>query len=116
MDIFCRNSGRTINNTINCTVIYASQYFGDSIVFEEEFYNHSNNSLSHFGSDFGKIDIDEQKTNENIGHYLLSNTEFKFDADLTGFEVMAAKIGYISISVSSFFLKDKKCLFSINQI
>ncbi|RNA40410.1 hypothetical protein BpHYR1_009826 [Brachionus plicatilis] len=100
LDIFCGNSKKTFNNTINCTVIYASQFYKDSITFDGDIYNYTNDPISFFGSDLSQLDINELVTTDKIGYFILPNTEFKFDADLTGFEIIAAKIGEIRISVS----------------
>ncbi|CAF1062329.1 unnamed protein product, partial [Brachionus calyciflorus] len=92
IDMFCSDTNRTINNTINCAIIAATQSRNDTILVDGTQYSFSGDAISYFGAK-----VPQNITNPvafiESGYYLLPLTEAKFDAKVIGFEGYALGIG-----------------------
>ncbi|RNA19749.1 polycystic kidney disease 1-like 2 [Brachionus plicatilis] len=106
LDVFCRNSNRTLNNQINCTIMAASINFVDNLSIEnnsQEIF--TNKSISHYGTKLSNISIFSMQSSSYCGNFILPNTEFKFDSLLNGFELYTTKNGSLNITIIYFDLK-----------
>ena len=82
----------------------ASQNSNESVSLDDQTFYFSNQSYNYFGIKVKDLNETNLLTTELSESFILPNTEFKFDADLNGFEIHAAKSGQINISVLFKFL------------
>lgn len=94
----------SINLIAECSVLAFSKRKGDNFsIFFDDKYQHfvsiSAEKVSMLGVDF---ENNSSNSFTDSVDYLLTNTEFKFDSTLNGFELNVAKEGQIEINVNSF--------------
>ncbi|CAF0899284.1 unnamed protein product, partial [Brachionus calyciflorus] len=100
IDMFCSDTNSTINNTIHCAIIAATQSRNDTIFVDRTQYSFSGDAISYFGAKVPQNITNPVGFSKN-GYYLLPLTEAKFDANLIGFEGYALGIGTYNIFLAN---------------
>ncbi|CAF0822012.1 unnamed protein product [Brachionus calyciflorus] len=99
LDIYCRNSNKTIDYKIHCYLIMLSQDLDDSVELDDNIFNFTGKIFNFFGIESPDFNYTIETTNLT-GSFVLPNTEFKFDTDFIGFETFAVNTGLLTISVN----------------
>ncbi|RMZ95154.1 hypothetical protein BpHYR1_026949, partial [Brachionus plicatilis] len=102
IDIFCKNTERTFNNTIYCTIMATTQDNLDVLYYQN--IDLTNSSLKFESSKlinyFGYFDPNNLPNASSVtnatGDFILLNTEVMFDSKLIGFECYAQNAGQIT--------------------
>ncbi|CAF0982212.1 unnamed protein product, partial [Brachionus calyciflorus] len=97
LDIYCRDSNKTIDYEIHCSLIMLSQELDDSVELDNNIFNFTGKYFNYFGIESLDLNYTNETTNLT-GSFVLPNTEFKFDADFIGFETFAVNNGQLTIS------------------
>ncbi|CAF1074664.1 unnamed protein product, partial [Brachionus calyciflorus] len=93
IDMFCSDTNKTINNTVNCAIIASTRSRNDTVLVENNQLNSfSGEPISYFGFKVPN-NITEPVSFFKNGDFLLPLTEAKFDANLIGFEGYALGTG-----------------------
>ncbi|RMZ93696.1 hypothetical protein BpHYR1_019699, partial [Brachionus plicatilis] len=106
-DVRCFNSMKTTNNTLECELLLISQNYAHE--FKIEFGDCSTRNfkvegkfIDGFGTNIPTSLAHHELPDTSIGQeYLLRNSEFKFDANLVGFEFFSVGSGQIEIKVKT---------------
>lgn len=106
MDISCSNLTKLIGNGIECKLFTTTQSSNDTVSID---YGNGNSdtftSNGYVVSYFG-ISVTNQTVPKlsSSGSFLLTNSEFKFDTNLIGFNIFTSAAGPVTLSVNLFFV------------
>ncbi|RNA20957.1 hypothetical protein BpHYR1_030347 [Brachionus plicatilis] len=113
-DIYFENLNNLIDYPINGTLFISNSHNYDHVDFDGDIINFENNPIDYFGI-MVPLNLQQIKTTELTGTFLLSNTYFKYDTKLIGFEYWAnyasQKI-YVEIKRENYLLHDRISLYT----
>ncbi|CAF0951627.1 unnamed protein product, partial [Brachionus calyciflorus] len=97
VDVYCKDSNHTLDKRLGCYVIATSMNKTDTLLLPSENLTVSfqNETVDYFGNYDRSKNITNIVSTTLTGLFLLTNTEFYFDAYSYGFEIFAADSGNI---------------------